>query len=165
MFLGGHWKVPRGGGMGWDGSVSNTCQAHSRADYSYRPCRRLPRAGLRATQTTTDPVRDWRSEISSGFLGVGLPGFGSRSCSAGKGHGSRRHEPALMHYVSREQALDQDLSSGGGGGGRGSWSPANSFATSVRPLRHHRMGQGPTEPHAGRRTFLLSSGGAGGGCY
>ena len=27
------------------------------------------------------------------------------------------------------------------------------------------MGQGPTEPHAGRRTFLLSSGGAGGAYY
>ena len=27
------------------------------------------------------------------------------------------------------------------------------------------MEQGPTEPHAGRSTFLLSSGGAGGGCY
>ena len=37
--------------------------------------------------------------------------------------------------------------------------------TSVRPLRHDRMGQGPTEPHAGRGTFLLSSGGAWGGYY
>jgi len=27
------------------------------------------------------------------------------------------------------------------------------------------MEQGPTEPHAGRSTFLLSSGGAGGGYY
>ena len=32
-------------------------------------------------------------------------------------------------------------------------------------LRHHRMGQGPTEPHAGHSTFLLSSSGAGGGYY
>ena len=29
-------------------------------------------------------------------------------------------------------------------------------------LRHDQTGQGPTEPHAGRSTFLLSSGGAGG---
>ena len=36
-------------------------------------------------------------------------------------------------------------------------------ATSVCRLRHDRMEQGPTEPHAGRSTFLLSSGGAGGG--
>ena len=36
------------------------------------------------------------------------------------------------------------------------------LATSVCRLRHDRMGQGPTEPHAGRSTFLLSSGGAGG---
>ena len=39
------------------------------------------------------------------------------------------------------------------------------LATSVCRLRHDRMEQGPTEPHAGRSTFLLSSGGAGGGYY
>ena len=39
------------------------------------------------------------------------------------------------------------------------------LATSVCQLRHDPMEQGPTEPHAGRRTFLLSSGGAGGGYY
>ena len=44
---------------------------------------------------------------------------------------------------------------GGGFGGR--------LATSVCQLRHDRMEQGPTEPHAGRSTFLLSFGGAGGG--
>ena len=38
-------------------------------------------------------------------------------------------------------------------------------ATSVCYLRHDPMEQGPTEPHAGRSTFLLSSGGAGGGYY
>ena len=37
------------------------------------------------------------------------------------------------------------------------------LATSVCPLRHDQMGQGPTEPHTGHSTFLLSSGGAGGG--
>ena len=37
------------------------------------------------------------------------------------------------------------------------------LATNVRQLRHDQMGQGPTEPHAGRSTFLLSSGGAGAG--
>ena len=36
---------------------------------------------------------------------------------------------------------------------------------SVCQPRHDRMEQGPTEPHAGRSTFLLSSGGAGGGYY
>ena len=36
-------------------------------------------------------------------------------------------------------------------------------AASVCPLRQNQMEQGPTEPHAGRSTFLLSSGGAGGG--
>ena len=36
-------------------------------------------------------------------------------------------------------------------------------ATSVCQLRHDRMEQDPTEPHAGRSTFLLSSGGVGGG--
>ena len=36
------------------------------------------------------------------------------------------------------------------------------LATSIRRLRHDQMEQGPTEPHAGRSTFLLSSGGAGG---
>ena len=39
------------------------------------------------------------------------------------------------------------------------------LATGVCRLRHDRMEQGPTEPHAGRSTFLLSSGGAGGGYY
>ena len=39
------------------------------------------------------------------------------------------------------------------------------FATSVRRLRHDPMEQGPTEPHTGRSTFLLSSGGVGGGYY
>ena len=39
------------------------------------------------------------------------------------------------------------------------------LATSVCRLRRDQMGQGPTEPHAGRGTFLLSSGGAGGGYY
>ena len=38
-------------------------------------------------------------------------------------------------------------------------------ATSIRQPRHHQMEQGPTEPHAGRSTFLPSSGGAGGGYY
>ena len=35
------------------------------------------------------------------------------------------------------------------------------LANSVCQLRHDQMEQGPTEPHAGRSTFLLSSGGAG----
>ena len=40
--------------------------------------------------------------------------------------------------------------------------PPHRPATSVCRLRDDQMGQGPTEPHAGRSTFLLSSGGAGG---
>ena len=36
------------------------------------------------------------------------------------------------------------------------------LATSTCQLRHDQMEQGPTGPHAGRSTFLLSSGGAGG---
>ena len=39
------------------------------------------------------------------------------------------------------------------------------LATSVCQLRHDQMERGPTEPHAGRSTFLLSFGGAGGGYY
>jgi hypothetical protein len=39
------------------------------------------------------------------------------------------------------------------------------LATSVCQFRHDRTEQCPTEPHAGRSTFLLSSGGAGGGYY
>jgi len=34
------------------------------------------------------------------------------------------------------------------------------LATSVCRLRHNQMEQDPTEPHGGRSTFLLSSGGA-----
>ena len=36
------------------------------------------------------------------------------------------------------------------------------LANGACQLRHDQMEQGPTEPHAGRSTFLLSSGGAGG---
>ena len=39
------------------------------------------------------------------------------------------------------------------------------LATSVCQLSHDQEEQGPTEPHTGRSTFLLSSGGAGGGYY
>ena len=38
------------------------------------------------------------------------------------------------------------------------------LATSVCRLRHDPMEQDPTEPHTGRGTFLLSSGGAGVWC-
>ena len=41
-------------------------------------------------------------------------------------------------------------------------SPTTRLAASICQLRHDRMEQGPTEPHAGRSTFLLSSGGSGG---
>ena len=40
--------------------------------------------------------------------------------------------------------------------------PLARLATSVCQLRHNQMEQGPTEPHTGRSTFLLSSGDAGG---
>ena len=121
--MGRYAPGPKGGG----GDGMGVCPTPAR--HIARPttrigwsCRRLPRAGLGATQTTTDPVRDWRREVSTRFRGVGLLGFGLRSCTAGKGPGSRRHEPALMRYVSRAQALDRDLwfPKGGGGGGSGS---------------------------------------------
>uniref|UniRef100_A0A7S4FU95 Uncharacterized protein n=1 Tax=Eutreptiella gymnastica TaxID=73025 RepID=A0A7S4FU95_9EUGL len=44
------------------------------------------------------------------------------------------------------------------------WGTPIRLATSVCQLRHDQMEQGPTEPHAGRSTFL-SPGGAGGGYY
>ena len=50
---------------------------------------------------------------------------------------------------------------GGGAGGLVSRTIAR-LATSVCQLRHDPMEQGPTEPHGGRSTFLLGSGGAGG---
>ena len=43
--------------------------------------------------------------------------------------------------------------------------PPSRLAATVCQLRHDPMEQRPTEPHAGRSTFLLSSGGAGGGYY
>ena len=42
---------------------------------------------------------------------------------------------------------------------------ATRLATSVCQFRNDRMEPGPTEPHAGRSTFLPSSGGSGGGYY
>ena len=44
-----------------------------------RPCRRLPRTGLGATQTTTDPFRDWRSEVFSHILGADVPVWRSQA--------------------------------------------------------------------------------------
>ena len=41
----------------------------------------------------------------------------------------------------------------------------NRRATGVCQLRHDRMEQGPTQLRTGCSTFLLSSGGAGGGYY
>ena len=41
---------------------------------------------------------------------------------------------------------------------------ATKLATSLHQFRHDQMEQSPTEPHAGRSTFLLSSGGVGNGC-
>ena len=38
-------------------------------------------------------------------------------------------------------------------------------ASASSDISSDQMEQGPTEPHAGRSTFLLSSGGAGGGYY
>ena len=49
--------------------------------------------------------------------------------------------------------------------GTGAQGHRGRLATSICRLRHDRMEQAPTEPHAGRSTFLLSSGGAGGGYY
>jgi hypothetical protein len=49
--------------------------------------------------------------------------------------------------------------------GRQEYKLQTTRATSVCDLRHDRMEQGPTEPHAGRSTFLLNSGGAGGEDY
>ena len=48
---------------------------------------------------------------------------------------------------------------------RGARGVVTRLATSICHLRHDQMQQGPTEPHAGRSTFLLSSGGAVGGYY
>ena len=64
----------------------------------------------------------------------------------------------------RQEQLSQSLVFGSCSALRGGREVAR-LATSVCQLRHDRMEQGPTEPHAGRRTFLLSSGGAKGGYY
>ena len=50
---------------------------------------------------------------------------------------------------------------GGAAGGR----EGNRLATSICRLRYDQAEQGPTKPHAGRSTFLPSSGGAWGGSY
>ena len=51
----------------------------------------------------------------------------------------------------------------------GYWDQVNPLpfvrATSICRLRQYQVEQGPTEPHAGHSTFLLSSGGAGGRYY
>ena len=63
---GGVIEPRKTGGMGWDGSVSNTCQARSQTVLCVGgPCRRLPHNRLGATQTTTDPARDRHSEVST----------------------------------------------------------------------------------------------------
>ena len=91
--------------------------------------------------------------------------------------------PSLENDNSISDATEEYLKNGGfGGPASDMWVRAQSFyprygkqvshpsryhsvafrlATSVCRLRHYQMQQGPTEPHAGRNTFLLSSGGAG----
>ena len=67
--------------------------------------------------------------------------------------GNRRRCGLILSYPStRPQALQTRSRRWGSDG----------LVTSVCQLRHDPMEQGPTEPHAGRSTFLLSSGGAGG---
>ena len=67
-------------------------------------------------------------------------------------------------------AVEQTGAVSRGGPRGGAWDatvddPRTDLPLASAGLRHDRMGQGPTEPHAGRSTFLLSSGGAGGGSY
>jgi len=64
-------------------------------------------------------------------------------------HSGVRHSSWSPHALHRRRSILVDARLG----------------TSVCQLRHDQMEQGPTEPHAGRSTFLLSSGGAGGGYY
>ena len=79
------------------------------------PCRWLPRTGLGTTQTTTDPVRDRRSEFPKPFRPGALI---ERACPGGfipmvgrQGRGSPRHEPAHLNLLSTGQAQYANLTS------------------------------------------------------
>ena len=74
-----------------------------------------------------------------------LPLGGGAQCLAGP--------PPPPHTDGRPLLSDPPPHGGGGGGG---------LATSVCQPRHDAAERGPTEPHTGRSTFLLSSGGVGG---
>ena len=65
----------------------------------------------------------------------------------------------VVTWVNRNESIFKSIARGQKGR-----FPAR-LATSICQLRYDPMEQGPTEPHAGRSTFLLSSGGVGGGYY
>ena len=75
------------------------------------------------------------------------------------------HPTASRGALSGDHLFSSARGTGAAGqadGGRTAWAPPSRLAASVCQLRHDRMEEGPTEPHTGRSTFLLSSGGAGG---
>ena len=78
-----------------------------------------------------------------------LHGFSCGPCSVGTPRPPRQWGSSQFLLSSRRVYLAQ----------RG---VSTRLTTSACQPRHDQMGQGPTEPQTGRRTFLLSSGGAGG---
>ena len=111
-------------------------------------------------------ARGWLRALPGGPLGILTTG-GSFWCEGGRPHLSISNAPPSKtvvhchgsagdgHHSTKPSALDTFVSD----------FHVPRRATSVRQPRHDQMEQGPTEPHAGRSTFLLSSGGAGGGYY
>ena len=77
-------------------------------------CRRLPCAGLGATQTTADPVRDRRSEVATPLCPGARTGHVCTRCvtrvDGRQGRGSPRQEPAHVNRLSPGRA--QNLRTG-----------------------------------------------------
>ena len=92
-----------GGGAGWDGRESNTRQACRGPTSSVSgPWRRLPRAGLGATRTTTDPVRDRRSEASALlYSGAGTERVSTRCFTRRDGSKFDQNRPSRRPEIDR----------------------------------------------------------------
>ena len=132
---------------GWDGM--GVCPTPAR--HVARPtlcvsglCHRLPRAGLGATQTTTDPIRDWRVKFpyphSLGTL-VGVTSGASGPRSGRGGGGNFWTAAPVPERLLRPKPKTGTRGGGGGGpagqacgggGGSGAWEPQR---TNLNPIR------------------------------
>ena len=82
--------------MGWDGSVSAACRTHLRANDVHQPA--VPRAAPHWTRSHSNHHRP-SPRLAQWSFHMRPRGRCTRLEVTGKGHGSRRHDPALAHIA------------------------------------------------------------------